>query len=103
MAHVNMHGHLEVVLPFSRSSFPFLLLPPSPSLSLILSQSAQHIDPNFHVNLVHKKIRLSEDLLAWEHERFSLKKLPAATLSGLRSPKDLRRRSMFVHRLVHRG
>ena len=103
MAHVNMHGHLEVVLPFSRSSFPFLLPPPSPSLSLFLSQSAQYIDPDFHVNLVHKKIRLSEDLLAWEHERFSLKKLPAATLSGLRSPKDFRRRSMFVHRLVHRG
>ena len=101
MVHANMHGHLEVVPPFL-SSFPFLLPPPPPSLSLFLSQSAQHVDPDFHVNLVHKKIRLSEDLLAWEHERFSLKKLPAATLSGLRSPKDLRRKSMFVDRLVQR-
>jgi len=63
-----------------------------------LNQSAKLVHPDFHVSLVHKKIRLSEDLLAWEHERFSLKKLSAATLSALQSPKDLRRNSMFVDR-----
>ena len=50
------------------------------------------------LSLVHKKIRLSEDLLSWEHERFSLKRLPAATLSSFHHHKDPRRHSMFINR-----
>lgn len=73
--------------------FPWQLLP----LSL---QSARQVEPGFEVGVVHKKIRLSEDLLAWEHERFSLKKVPAATLSTLPNHRDLRRSSMFVDRWV---
>ena len=38
-----------------------------------------------HVRVVHKKIRLSDEHLAWEHEIFSLKRAPfqAITLSAL--------------------
>ncbi|OQR68948.1 nicalin-1-like [Tropilaelaps mercedesae] len=34
------------------------------------------------VSLVHKKINLAEEMRVWEHERFSLSKLPAFTLSS---------------------
>ena len=48
--------------------------------------------------LRHKKVKLGDDLLAWEHERFSLKRLPAATVSLFESHTDPRRNSMFVDR-----
>ena len=50
------------------------------------------------VTLVHKKIRLSEDLLAWEHEKFSLQKVPAATISHHPSP-HIGHMTMFTNRL----
>lgn len=50
---------------------------------------------NYSVEGVHKKINLADTLLAWEHERFSMKRMPAFTLSNLKSHKDPLRNTIF--------
>ena len=56
--------------------------------------------PSVPVNMVHKKINLAEDYLAWEHERFSIRRLPAVTVSHLNSHKNARRNTVLDTRLV---
>ena len=47
------------------------------------------------VKLVHKKINLADEVLAWEHERFSIRRMPAFTLSQMDKPNQLERATLF--------
>lgn len=60
----------------------------------LLKQNAQRY-ANRTVEGVHKKINLADVQLAWEHERFSMKRIPAFTISNLKSYKDPQRATIF--------
>ncbi|XP_042864610.1 nicalin-1-like [Penaeus japonicus] len=47
------------------------------------------------VEMVHRKINLQEDTQAWEHEKYSMRRLPAFTLSRLPHPKTGERGSIL--------
>lgn len=60
----------------------------------LLKQNAQRY-ANHSVEGVHKKINLADSQLAWEHERYSMKRISAFTISNLKSYKDPARTTIF--------
>uniref|UniRef100_A0A672HBZ8 BOS complex subunit NCLN n=1 Tax=Salarias fasciatus TaxID=181472 RepID=A0A672HBZ8_SALFA len=51
--------------------------------------------PSVKVGLIHKKINLVESTVAWEHERYSLRRILGFTLSHVEDPKSELRGSML--------
>ncbi|XP_072269704.1 BOS complex subunit NCLN-like [Pyxicephalus adspersus] len=83
----SLHLHVSRPPPEGSAQWEFLK-----QLQLV-TQSPLFLGLNF--SLVHKKINLGESLLAWEHEQFSLRRLPAFTVSHLHSHKSGMRKSLL--------
>ncbi|KPP65768.1 nicalin-like [Scleropages formosus] len=80
--------HLHVSKPPKEGSPQHVLLK---ELEMVIS--SQYPDVTF--SMVHKKINLADDTLAWEHERFGIRRLPAFTLSHLDSHRNAVRSSIM--------
>ncbi|XP_028672147.1 nicalin-1 isoform X2 [Erpetoichthys calabaricus] len=80
--------HLHVSKPPKEGSPQHMLL-----RELETVVSSQYPDIKF--SMVHKKINLADDTLAWEHERFGIRRLPAFTLSHLESHRSAHRNSIM--------
>ncbi|XP_017558084.1 nicalin-1 isoform X3 [Pygocentrus nattereri] len=85
--------HLHVSKPPKEGSPQHALLK---ELQMVVSE--QYPDVKF--SMVHKKINLADDTLAWEHERFGIRRLPAFTLSHLESHRSAARNSIMDMRSV---
>uniref|UniRef100_A0A7N8Y4C2 BOS complex subunit NCLN n=1 Tax=Mastacembelus armatus TaxID=205130 RepID=A0A7N8Y4C2_9TELE len=80
--------HLHVSKPPKEGTPQFSLL--KELESVVTSQY-----PEVKFSMVHKKINLADDMLAWEHERFGIRRLPAFTLSHLPSHRLAQRSSIM--------
>uniref|UniRef100_A0A673M7X4 BOS complex subunit NCLN n=1 Tax=Sinocyclocheilus rhinocerous TaxID=307959 RepID=A0A673M7X4_9TELE len=80
--------HLHVSKPPKEGS-------PQHALLKELETVAAHQHPDLKFSMVHKKINLADDTLAWEHERFGIRRLPAFTLSHLDSHRSPERHSIM--------
>ncbi|CAN9512423.1 unnamed protein product [Ophioblennius macclurei] len=71
--------------------------PDSPMYAFIqqLEEVVSSRFPSMKVGLIHKKINLVESTVAWEHERYSLRRILGFTLSHVEDPKSELRGSML--------
>lgn len=91
----------------ARGSELFLHVSKPPKEGTKAHELVNHLNQSSHifntkVTLNHKKIRIGDESLAWEHERFSLRRVPAATLSHFQDFADPGRKSMFHTRIDHK-
>uniref|UniRef100_A0A4W5N5G6 BOS complex subunit NCLN n=1 Tax=Hucho hucho TaxID=62062 RepID=A0A4W5N5G6_9TELE len=80
--------HLHVSKPPKEGTAQYALLKELETVA-----SSQY--PEVKFSMVHKKINLADDTLAWEHERFGIRRLPAFTLSHLNSHREVQRSSIM--------
>uniref|UniRef100_A0A8C6U292 Nicalin n=1 Tax=Neogobius melanostomus TaxID=47308 RepID=A0A8C6U292_9GOBI len=85
--------HLHVSKPPKEGTPQYQLLK---ELEMVVSNQY----PEVKFSMVHKKINLADDMLAWEHERFGIRRLPAFTLSHLPSHRLAQRSSIMDVRSV---
>ncbi|XP_038856899.1 nicalin-1-like isoform X1 [Salvelinus namaycush] len=85
--------HLHVSKPPKEGTTQYALLK---ELETVISSQY----PEVKFSMVHKKINLADDTLAWEHERFGIRRLPAFTLSHLNSHREAQRSSIMDVRSV---
>uniref|UniRef100_A0A8C7GAF0 Nicalin n=1 Tax=Oncorhynchus kisutch TaxID=8019 RepID=A0A8C7GAF0_ONCKI len=85
--------HLHVSKPPKEGTAQYALLKE-------LETVASNQYPEVKFSMVHKKINLADDTLAWEHERFGIRRLPAFTLSHLNSHREVQRSSIMDVRSV---
>jgi hypothetical protein len=80
--------HIHVSKPPKEGSSAHLLIK-------AIQEVAASQNPHVNFTVVHKKINLADDQLAWEHEAFSLKRIVAGTVSGWDDPDMMERGSIF--------
>ncbi|XP_042271845.1 nicalin-1 isoform X4 [Thunnus albacares] len=80
--------HLHVSKPPKEGTPQYSLLK---ELEMVVSSQY----PEVKFSMIHKKINLADDMLAWEHERFGIRRLPAFTLSHLPSHRLAQRSSIM--------
>ncbi|KAK0136360.1 Nicalin-1 [Merluccius polli] len=82
----------ELYMHVSRPPKPY-----SPVYSFIqhLEEVVSSRFPWVSLEMVHKKINLVESTVAWEHERYGLRRIPGFTLSHLEDPKSELRGSIL--------
>ncbi|PIK38191.1 hypothetical protein BSL78_24969 [Apostichopus japonicus] len=83
--------HLHLSKPPKEGTLPYEILQNFKS-------AARDLYPSFNFSMVHKKINLADEMLAWEHERFSIRRLPAGTISHLPSHRNIYRTSVADER-----
>ncbi|KAK7916028.1 hypothetical protein WMY93_011789 [Mugilogobius chulae] len=68
---------------------------PLAGFTAVLEEVLSSRFPAVKLSLVHKKINLGESSVSWEHERFSLRRISALTLSRLQTHKSETRGSVL--------
>ncbi|XP_036385862.1 nicalin-1 [Megalops cyprinoides] len=71
--------------------------PGTPQYAFIkeLEQVVSSRFPWVKLGMVHKKINLGESTVAWEHERYGMRRIPGFTLSHLEDPRSEQRGSIL--------